>query len=105
MNEARAGLPPTTRVFVPSLFVVPSVHRTGPMTRSINSLWTLVTSSACLTLIVGCSDLTPERAIAPTSAPALDRADGDVDAALQGYLTTLGFTGRIGDQLETRLGR
>jgi len=31
MNEARVGLPPTTRVFVPSLFVVPSVHRTGPM--------------------------------------------------------------------------
>jgi cytochrome c peroxidase len=75
------------------------------MTHSISFSRALVVSFACLVSALGCSDVGPERAIAPTSAPALDRADGDVDAALQNYLTTLGFTGRIADQLETRLGR
>jgi len=58
-----------------------------------------------MALTVGCSDVAPDRALVPTAPPSLDRTDGDVDAVLQAYLTSLGFTGRIADQLETRLGR
>jgi cytochrome c peroxidase len=75
------------------------------MTRSISFSRALVVSFTCLTSAVGCSDVVPERSLAPTSPPALDRADGDVDAALQNFLARLGFTGRIAEQLETRLGR
>ena len=69
------------------------------MTQFARSLPVLAVSFTCLTLTVGCSDLVPERAIAPSSPAALDRAS-DVDVELQGYLTLLGFTGRIADQLE-----
>src|SRR5215510_4033288 len=79
-------------------------RRMEPMTQFARSLPVLAVSFTCLTLTVGCSDLVPERAIAPSSPAALDRAS-DVDVELQGYLTLLGFTGRIADQLETRLGR
>jgi len=75
------------------------------MTRSYGTSWALVASSVCLMLSVGCSDVAPERVLAPTAPPSRDRANTDVDAALQEYLVSLGFTGRIADQLETRLGR
>ena len=56
-----------------------------------------------------CSDLGPTRGTAPAvrspvPSPATTRRD-DVDAELRGYLTRLGFTGRIASTLETRLGR
>src|SRR5215467_3204278 len=74
------------------------------MSRAIRYARAAVTWLAALALAAGCSDVAPERSLAPTS-PVLDRVADDVDAALQGYLTILGFTGRIADQLETRLGR
>src|SRR5262245_61325418 len=57
-----------------------------------------------LALAAGCSDVEPERSLAPAS-PALNRVADDVDATLQNYLMSLGFTGRIAEQLEVRLGR
>ncbi|HEY7393605.1 MAG TPA: cytochrome c peroxidase [Gemmatimonadaceae bacterium] len=75
------------------------------MTHFARSLPALAVSFTCLTLTVGCSDVAPERAIAPASTPVFDRDARDVDAALQSYLTLHGFTGRIADQLEVRLGR
>src|SRR5215831_6308144 len=74
------------------------------MIRSISYPRTAMTWLAALALAAGCSDVAPERSLAPTS-PVLDRVADDVDAALQNYLTNLGFTGRIAEQLETRLGR
>jgi cytochrome c peroxidase len=42
---------------------------------------------------------------ADITAPAASVMSGEIDAALRGYLTELGFTGRIASALETRLGR
>jgi cytochrome c peroxidase len=74
------------------------------MTRSTRYPRVTVTWFAGFALAAGCSDVAPERPLAPTS-PVLNRVADDVDAALQNYLATLGFTGRIAEQLETRLGR
>jgi cytochrome c peroxidase len=51
----------------------------------------------------GCTDVDPAR----TSGPAAAVAPGeqDVDLVLRAYLAGLGFTGRIGQTLEARLGR
>jgi cytochrome c peroxidase len=60
----------------------------------------------CLTLIGACSDMAPERSIAPSSGHVSTRVDAtDVDAELHQSLTQLGFTGRIASTLEARLGR
>jgi cytochrome c peroxidase len=75
------------------------------MTRSINVWLAPVILSACLALAVGCSDPVAERALVPTSPSASHRPDDDVDVVLQSTLASLGFTGRIADQLEPRLGR
>ena len=53
----------------------------------------------------GCSDLYPTRVVNPTSPPIDTIAVGDLDVLLHGYLSRLGFTGRIASTLETRLGR
>jgi cytochrome c peroxidase len=55
-----------------------------------------------------CSDFEPARVISPThpsAAPSATVITDDADAALRGYLTRLGYTGRIAGTLETRLGR
>ena len=80
-------------------------HENGLMTHFARSVPVLAVSFTCLTLTMGCSDVAPERAIAPTSPPVLDRDAGEVDAELRRDLALLGFTGRIEQQLEIRLGR
>jgi len=62
--------------------------------------------AASLTL-AACSDLEPERAIRPTATSASNRVvpGEQIDAMLRKYLATNGFTGRIAEQLEVRLGR
>ena len=58
---------------------------------------------AVLPLLSACGDyVQPERLTAVSASAA--KLDG-VDAELQAYLATLGFTGRIGATLEARLGR
>ena len=62
--------------------------------------------AASLTL-AACSDMEPERAIIPVATSASNRVvDPDkIDAMLRRYLTANGFTGRIAEQLDVRLGR
>jgi len=52
-----------------------------------------------------CSDLAPERALAPETTPAAIRGSDDGDATLQRYLAANRFTGRVAGTLEGRLGR
>jgi cytochrome c peroxidase len=54
--------------------------------------------------LAGCSDLEPARIVAP-AAPVRAATSEHVDAALREYLANLGFTGRVAQTLETRLGR
>jgi len=62
------------------------------------------TVATMLALVSACGDyLQPER-IAAVPAPSTARSKG-LDAELQGYLATLGFTGRVASTLESRLGR
>src|SRR5262245_7413591 len=58
-----------------------------------------------LTLIGACSDVAPERAMAPGGAVGTRVDATDVDAELRRSLMHLGFTGRIASTLEARLGR
>lgn len=51
--------------------------------------------------LVGCNDFDPARTVEPQAS----LATSDLDEVLRGYLTGLGFTGRIASTLETRLGR
>lgn len=51
--------------------------------------------------LAACSDFEP----ASTTGPATAIVADDVDAALRGYLASHGFTGRISQTLEMRLGR
>lgn len=74
------------------------------MTHSTRYRRATVVWFAGFALAAGCSDVGPERSLAPTS-PLSNRFADDVDASLQNHLATLGFTGRIAEQLETRLGR
>jgi cytochrome c peroxidase len=56
--------------------------------------------------LADCSDFEPARTTAPASAePVRAAASDDVDTALRDYLANLGFTGRVAQTLETRLGR
>ena len=55
-------------------------------------------------MLGACSDLEPARVSAP-SAPDQSRVAGDADAVLRGQLASHGFTGRIAQTLEMRLGR
>jgi len=71
---------------------------------SIHSLSTALVVSVALG---GCRDADPARVTSPSrvaSAAAASRIS-DPDAALRGYLTQLGYTGRIASTLEARLGR
>ena len=52
-----------------------------------------------------CSDYGAGDLIGPTLEPSTAIAADDLDAALTRYLSSLGFTGRVGSTLETRLGR
>jgi cytochrome c peroxidase len=70
-------------------------------TTSCRRILTAVLTSVALG---ACSDVEPERTVAPAAA-ALSVAPDDLDAALKAYLTSQGFTGRIASTLETRLGR
>ncbi len=73
------------------------------MTSTTSRRWFLflVVASAGLG---GCSDTDPARAVAPAAA-ARSADPADLDAVLQAYLTSHGFTGRIASTLEARLGR
>jgi len=70
----------------------------------------MITRQRLLALLLGsaalaaCSDVGPLRTTGPTG-PVDTVAAEDVDAALRGYLTRLGFTGRIAGTVEARLGR
>jgi cytochrome c peroxidase len=70
---------------------------------------TTVRAGVCLLLagmaLGGCSDLDSERVTGVASTAAVRSPGSDLDAALRGYLASLGFTGRIGSTLEARLGR
>jgi cytochrome c peroxidase len=68
----------------------------------------LLLPSLTFLAFVACSDLGPDRAVAPNGASLTNRndaGDGDLDAALRTHLTRLGFTGRVASTLEARLGR
>lgn len=60
--------------------------------------------TAALTL-GACSDFDPAGVTGSTAFPLSDAAFAETDAALQAYLASLGYTGRIASTLETRLGR
>ena len=60
------------------------------MRRTVLSL--LLLAGVALT---GCSDTEPSRALIAPDSPVAARTADDVDAALRGYLTSHGFTGRI----------
>ena len=54
--------------------------------------------------LADCSDFEPARTAAP-AAPVRAATSDDVDAALREYLANLGFTGRVAQTIEPRLGR
>jgi len=64
----------------------------------------LVALSLGIAVWSGCSESEPSRAVGPRAAAA-PTVGADLDAALRGYLTSHGFTGRIAETLEQRLGR
>jgi len=72
-------------------------------TRMMGRLAALTLSGAALG---GCTDVGPERVVVP-AGPRADRAAApdDVDAVLRGYLAAQGYTGRVAQTLEARLGR
>lgn len=78
------------------------------MTRSIVHL-RLLALLACGVALAGCSDFDPARATGPEAAAYSALAAGgraeDLDAVLRSYLARHGFTGRIAQTLEARLGR
>ena len=83
-----------------------SVRRSLPGYRFRRQDPSLPLGMTLLLALAACSDLEPERATAPeVASPAATRSAGDLDMALRGYLTSLGFTGRIASTLEARLGR
>jgi cytochrome c peroxidase len=58
--------------------------------------------------LAGCSDTDSDRTVepmAPSATKAASRSADNEDVALRSYLTRLGFTGRIGQTVETRLDR
>jgi cytochrome c peroxidase len=55
--------------------------------------------------VAACADDDPTGATGPASGPVAAMAEADLDAALRGYLTSHGFTGRVASTLELRLGR
>jgi cytochrome c peroxidase len=70
---------------------------------SVGRIVALVLLSVAL---ADCSDFEPARTAAPASAESVRAATSDdVDTALREYLGNLGFTGRVAQTLETRLGR
>jgi cytochrome c peroxidase len=69
-------------------------------TPTLARLAALLLASAALG---GCSDLEPARAVAPSVARAPDEAE--LDGELRRYLARHGFTGRVPQTLEARLGR
>ena len=66
--------------------------------------WTVSAVVTALSALGACTDVVAPEHIAGAPAPALAKA-GDLDTELRAYLSTLGFTGRVGSTLETRLGR
>lgn len=59
---------------------------------------------AGMLLLAACSDFEPSRVMAPDDV-ASARVVDELDVALQSYLASLGYTGRVASTLETRLGR
>ena len=59
---------------------------------------------AMLPLLGACGDRLQAERITAVPAPAAARSGG-LDAQLQAYLASLGYTGRVGSTLEARLGR
>jgi cytochrome c peroxidase len=66
--------------------------------------WSSVVLTTTLALVGACTDVAPSRLTAPPPVTSAARAD-ELDARLQAYLSALGFTGRVGETIETRLGR
>jgi cytochrome c peroxidase len=56
-------------------------------------------------ILGGCADLNPSDVAAPDANLAMSRGSDDVDAVLRRYLANHGYTGRVAETLETRLGR
>ena len=56
-------------------------------------------------VLSGCADFEPARATGPVPSVKAAGHGDDVDAVLRGYLTSHGFTGRVAETLESRLGR
>jgi len=65
-------------------------------------LLVLVLGSA---VVSACSDFDPARTTGPAATVAASISADDPDTALRGYLAAQGFTGRISQTLERRLGR
>src|SRR5262245_27436310 len=56
-------------------------------------------------VLLGCGESGPTRAFEPALPISATKVPAEVDATLRAELTALGFTGRIAEQLEARLGR
>jgi cytochrome c peroxidase len=65
----------------------------------------VLAATTVLFAVVACTDDTAPERLTAAPAPSAARAAGGLDAELQAYLATLGFTGRVASTLETRLGR
>src|SRR5262245_4642820 len=88
-----------------SLLLIRTDQEIGPMTHIVIRPWTLAISMTLSTAAMGCSDVASERSLAPRARATLDRVDESVDEVLRADLERLGFSGRIAEQLEVRLGR
>ena len=66
--------------------------------------WAVLAVTTMLPVLGGCTDYGAPEGITAGLAPSVTMADG-LDAELQAYLATLGYTGRVGATLEARLGR
>jgi cytochrome c peroxidase len=68
-------------------------------------LTTLGRRATVLLVVCACTDVEPPSAVHPRTALAVNATLGDRDAELRAYLANNGFTGRVAQTLETRLGR
>jgi cytochrome c peroxidase len=68
--------------------------------------WPLFGALMASAMLAGCSDPAPARLSAPRPTRSATRVEGDnPDSVLQAYLASRGFTGRIAETLDARLGR
>jgi len=68
------------------------------------SAWAVAAATTLLSVLGACTERAGPEHITSAPAVSVSSANG-LDAELRAYLTTLGYTGRVGTALEVRLGR